>query len=201
MSRIARNIRFLRDKKNMTQQQFADMLGVKKSLIGAYEEARAEPKLAFLNKLSKIFSITLDDVVNRNLFTQSSETFVGTSLEVYSQIGSKFAKTKQRCFLPVLLPEAAILLHLENENKYFAKGTYLVAKLVGSLSELNQHDVLLDVQTGFVEKVSHINFTNSEYYKLYYAIEEVKGKERDISLEALTATIMDLQTQISAIKK
>jgi DNA-binding XRE family transcriptional regulator len=38
MSIISQNIKFLRKKKGITQQQFADEVGIKRSLVGAYEE-------------------------------------------------------------------------------------------------------------------------------------------------------------------
>jgi len=41
MSNIAPNLRYLRKKKGLTQQQFADAMEIKRSLVGAYEEYRA----------------------------------------------------------------------------------------------------------------------------------------------------------------
>ena len=43
MSTISENIRYLRKKCNWTQQDLADQMEIKRSLIGAYEEGRAEP--------------------------------------------------------------------------------------------------------------------------------------------------------------
>jgi transcriptional regulator with XRE-family HTH domain len=48
MANISQNIKFLRKKKGLTQQQFADQVGIKRSLVGAYEEERAEPKYELL---------------------------------------------------------------------------------------------------------------------------------------------------------
>ena len=50
MANISLNIKFLRKKKGLTQQQFADEIGIKRSLVGAYEEERAEPKYDLLKK-------------------------------------------------------------------------------------------------------------------------------------------------------
>ncbi len=201
MSRIAQNLKFLRKQKKFTQVQFADFFKVKKSLIGAYEEARAEPKLLFLNRVAKAFDITLDELVNKNLFTKSVESFIGTSLEVYKQEGRSFKKTAQRCLFPVDFQEETILFILEKENKFFSQGSFLVSRKVIKLTELNQHDVLLDSKTGVIEKVSHINFSNSDYYKILYAIEKVKGKEKNGSLDTLTETVMQLQSQILNMNK
>jgi len=55
MSLISSNIKFLRKKKGLTQQNFADQVGIKRSLVGAYEEERAEPKYDLLKKNSSFF--------------------------------------------------------------------------------------------------------------------------------------------------
>ena len=41
MSNISANLKYLRKKNGLTQQQFADNMEIKRSLIGAYEEDRA----------------------------------------------------------------------------------------------------------------------------------------------------------------
>ena len=67
MSIISSNIKFLRKKKGLTQQQFADELGIKRSLVGAYEEQRAEPKYDLLKKIALYFEISLDDFINETI--------------------------------------------------------------------------------------------------------------------------------------
>jgi len=64
MSNIPSNIKFLRKKKGLTQQQFADELGIKRSLVGAYEEERADPKYDLLKKIALFFDISIDDFIN-----------------------------------------------------------------------------------------------------------------------------------------
>ncbi len=67
MSNIPSNIKFLRKKKGLTQQQFADELGIKRSLIGAYEEERADPKYDLLKKIATYFDISIDDFINESI--------------------------------------------------------------------------------------------------------------------------------------
>src|SRR3982751_4421577 len=67
MSIISQNIKFLRKKKGLTQQQFADELGIKRSLVGAYEEERAEPKYDLLKKIALYFDISVDDFINEHI--------------------------------------------------------------------------------------------------------------------------------------
>jgi transcriptional regulator with XRE-family HTH domain len=67
MSNISSNIKFLRKKKGLTQQQFADQVGIKRSLVGAYEEERAEPKYELLKSLALFFDVSIDDFINETI--------------------------------------------------------------------------------------------------------------------------------------
>jgi transcriptional regulator with XRE-family HTH domain len=67
MSNISSNIKFLRKKKGLTQQQFADQVGIKRSLVGAYEEERAEPKYELLKNLALFFDVSIDDFINETI--------------------------------------------------------------------------------------------------------------------------------------
>ena len=45
MSYIGKNIKKIRSVKKLSQSAFADIFGLKRTSIGAYEEGRAEPKI------------------------------------------------------------------------------------------------------------------------------------------------------------
>ena len=64
MPLVNENIKVLRKRMGMTQEKFAEVLGIKRSLIGAYEENRAVPPAENLNKISRVFGITLDQLIN-----------------------------------------------------------------------------------------------------------------------------------------
>lgn len=61
------NLKYLRKLRGWTQEEFALKLGIKRSLIGAYEEERAEPRLDVLEKMGDIFKLTLDDLLLKDL--------------------------------------------------------------------------------------------------------------------------------------
>ncbi|CAN5919636.1 helix-turn-helix transcriptional regulator [soil metagenome] len=64
---INANIKFLRKLHGHTQAQLAEKLDIKRSLIGAYEEGRAEPKLTTLVKIARLFDISLDALITSDL--------------------------------------------------------------------------------------------------------------------------------------
>lgn len=66
MSLLSANLKNLRKKMSLTQEQLAQKTGIKRSLIGSYEEGRAEPKIETLQKLALFFGLSLDDMVHKN---------------------------------------------------------------------------------------------------------------------------------------
>jgi transcriptional regulator with XRE-family HTH domain len=63
MSKVNENIRSHRKQLGLTQDQFAQKIGIKRSLVGAYEEGRAEPRLDLLQKMATLFSISVDQLI------------------------------------------------------------------------------------------------------------------------------------------
>jgi transcriptional regulator with XRE-family HTH domain len=65
---FTKNVIFIRRINKLTQQQMADMVGIKRSLLGAIEEGRA---LGINNiyKVSIAFNYTIDDLMTTVLST------------------------------------------------------------------------------------------------------------------------------------
>jgi len=74
MSYAGKNLRYLRKLKNWTQEEFANRLQIKRSLLGAYEEERAEPKLEVLELVSGIFKLSLEELLLKELTNENSAT-------------------------------------------------------------------------------------------------------------------------------
>lgn len=70
MDNVNRNIKFLRKKNGLTQDDLAKKTGVKRSQIGSYEEGRAVPKLNLLQFMANYFGLTIDDLVNKALWNR-----------------------------------------------------------------------------------------------------------------------------------
>lgn len=67
MSFVSSNIKYLRKQKAWTQQDLADQLEIKRSLIGSYEEGRADPRISTLLKIAEVFNLSLDDLLSQDL--------------------------------------------------------------------------------------------------------------------------------------
>lgn len=62
-TKIAENIKFFRKQLRMTQEDLAEKLNGKKSLVSNYETGYSTPDIYTLCRLADIFDITLDELV------------------------------------------------------------------------------------------------------------------------------------------
>jgi transcriptional regulator with XRE-family HTH domain len=67
MSIANQNMKYLRKLRGWTQQEFADKLRIKRSLLGAYEEERAKPHLDVLETVCDIFKLSMDEILRKDL--------------------------------------------------------------------------------------------------------------------------------------
>ena len=73
---VSENLRFLRKRvMGWTQEELAEKLDIKRSLLGAYEESRAEPRLDILKRASLLFNITLDSLLTQDLSQHKVASF------------------------------------------------------------------------------------------------------------------------------
>ena len=68
MSIACQNLKYLRKLRGWTQEEFANKLKIKRSLLGAYEEERAEPRIEVLEIVGDIFKLTLDELLLKELY-------------------------------------------------------------------------------------------------------------------------------------
>lgn len=61
------NLKYLRKLRGWTQEEFAIKLNIKRSLLGAYEEERAEPRFEVLEAVCDIFKLTMDELLRKDL--------------------------------------------------------------------------------------------------------------------------------------
>ena len=72
MSLAGLNLKYLRKLRGWTQEEFASKLNIKWSLLGAYEEERADPRLEVLEIIADVFKLSLDELLLKDLSNQSA---------------------------------------------------------------------------------------------------------------------------------
>lgn len=117
MSLFGKNIRKIRNVRNMSQQAFADLFDLKRGTLGAYEEGRSEPKIETILKIANYFSITIDDMLTKELTVNHLLKFKGDlSLKVEERIKESFA------YIPCITEQNTKDYLLQFEDDQFIAG-------------------------------------------------------------------------------
>jgi transcriptional regulator with XRE-family HTH domain len=101
---IPENLRSLRKKLGLTQDQFARKLGVKRSVIGAYEEGRADPRISFLMLVAQQFELSLDQLIAAPVDPKASTSagrVSGGALRVLPIVIEKESNREKATMVPV----------------------------------------------------------------------------------------------------
>lgn len=67
MSKIGKNIKKIRGVKKLSQSVFAEVFGLSRTTVGAYEEGRAEPKIDTILQIAKYFGVSVDALLTKEM--------------------------------------------------------------------------------------------------------------------------------------
>lgn len=150
-------MKYLRKLRGWTQAQMADKLEIKRSLIGAYEENRAEPRVDILAAAGSIFKLSLDELFLQDLNIPGEGTYLDRRRAIMMN-----SSTEARVqFVPMKAAAGYLAGFEDNEfldelNTFtlpmLAPGFYRAFEIVG--------DSMLPTPSGSVivgEKVEHLN--------------------------------------------
>lgn len=65
---LGEKIKLYRESKNMTQNEIADVLGVKTATVSKYESGTLEPNIESLKKLAELFEVSIDELLKEDKF-------------------------------------------------------------------------------------------------------------------------------------
>ncbi len=144
MSNIGKNIRKIRSVKNLNQTQFAELFDLKRASIGAYEEGRAEPKIATLSQIANYFGISVDDLLNKELSVNDLYHFDIFQKDYIKNKGNQLKPSK----LPVSL-SAVYYISQDKRSEYFeGKELSSFIKLNLPIPSLNSDYIAFESQAG-----------------------------------------------------
>lgn len=67
MNYLVKNLKFLRDRGNLSQGELAQKLSIENSLYQHWEHARSLPETKYLKLISDLFEVSIDYLVRRDL--------------------------------------------------------------------------------------------------------------------------------------
>jgi transcriptional regulator with XRE-family HTH domain len=155
MSTAGKNLKYLRKLRGWTQEEFATKLQIKRSLLGAYEEERAEPRIDVLEMVGELFKLTLDELLLKDLADSKGNYLAKRRAQKLS------AGTNEIQFVPVKAAAGYLAGYADPEfidelNTFtlpmLAPGQYRAFEIVG--------DSMLPTPSGSIivgEKVEDIN--------------------------------------------
>ena len=113
MTKAGQNLKYLRKLRGWTQDEFAQKLSVKRSLIGAYEEERAEPRMEVLELVAHMFKLSLDEL----LLTDLSSTANGGGNYMQKRRMQKLGATERNLihFVPVKAAAGYLTSYADSE--------------------------------------------------------------------------------------
>ena len=76
MSKAGLNLKYLRKLRGWTQEEFANKLNIKRSLIGAYEEERADPRIDVLEIVAEMFKLSLDELLLKDVSITNASSYL-----------------------------------------------------------------------------------------------------------------------------
>ena len=83
---LHQNIRFLRKRLSMSQEELAGRIGLNRGNIASYENGTAEPKICNLLKLSSLFGVSIMDLTQRDL---NDEEALAEASKAFQQISER----------------------------------------------------------------------------------------------------------------
>lgn len=105
MNYLGQNIKHLRKQKGLTQEKMANKIGVTRSLIGAYEEGRAEPRLQTIMNICHYFQVNVDALLNMDLTSAKKKSVAkdlkGEKLRILPVIVDKSEEKELSVIVPV----------------------------------------------------------------------------------------------------
>lgn len=128
------NLKYLRKLRGWTQEEFAQKIGIKRSLVGAYEEERAEPNYEVLETVSDLFKVSIDDLLRKDL-SESKGSYLAKRRQL-----KMIAETNVIHFVPVKAAAGYLNGYADPEfldelNTFtlpmLAGGTYRAFEIVG----------------------------------------------------------------------
>jgi len=79
---LSKNLKYLRRKNRLSQQNLAVQIGVGRTSLGDYERARTEPDIGTLVRLSDYFSISIDDLIRKDLHKEDYEIMRNRNMRI-----------------------------------------------------------------------------------------------------------------------
>jgi len=157
MSKISENIKNLRLSNNMTQEKLAEKLSVTRQTVSCWENGKSEPDIETLMKLSKIFDININELLNSEI--SERKTYLG--IKIFSII---LFIAVLICILPFIKQnnnDQTFNDVLENQSAY----SFNITEIKNKYFKLLETNNKIEVSKNDIDNSEYIVITKCEYYE------------------------------------
>lgn len=159
MPKFNQRLRELRNERNLSQQQLADILGISKSSINMYERGEREPGIELLLKLSTIFNASVDYLLGK-----SNDRIDDDLLDLANEIDDDLLQKYGNLY------EA--IIHQAQRNKVKRQNMSASASNFTPASDYVTFPVMGEIAAGY----DHLAVTNDSEIKVHIPIPSLKGR-------------------------
>ncbi len=188
MANLQNRLKNLRKEFNYTQKDMGDILGITASAYGFYEQGRTEPTLDILEKLSNVFSVSIDYILGNDDVRLKNEIKIDNVVKL-PVLGSVRAGTGGWAIEEVIGHEYAFNLCADTSDYYYlkVKGDSMEPRisegdlaLVKKQSDVESGDlaiVLINGDEGVIKKViKRDDCLELHSFNAYYPVRVFSGQ-------------------------
>ena len=159
MIKLGEKIKSLRKEKNISQEIFANYLGVSFQAVSKWENGNTMPDVTMIPAIASFFSVSTDELFNFNLY--EIEKNVDAIVDEYSKYWyADKAKAEQV---------------IRDGLKKYPGNDILLNCLIGVLSELGKNDEVITVGKALVESTKHDD-VRFDAYRIMAEAYKAKGE-------------------------
>ena len=139
--KIGNKILELRKKSNLSQENLSELLGVSRQTISKWETGETSPDLKQAASISKIFNVSLDELVDNNIKevivekVSNTEALAGIIIKILKVIGILFL-----VFLIIDIVALILFSVVKNENSFES-----ITQEVEMICSINEEDYIITV--------------------------------------------------------
>lgn len=194
---LGENLKGLRKKKGLTQEQLADVLGVSPQAVSRWESEATYPDIAMLPAIANYFDVTLDDLIGMDKIKDESNID-----EIFKEYKINFSQGRVDKNIELL--GEALKRYPKNEQLLFSYAASLASCMEKDGRELTEEEIrqntleAIKVGERLLESCNDLNLKIGTIKELSFYYDKVGEKEKAIGLAeslpgiwACSTTILD----------
>lgn len=196
------NIKLLRNKMNMSQEKLAlEIGGYSRGTVAKWETGETIPDIIQIDSMAKIFGISIDDLVNKNLSSNDAEDITKTHNMVFD-LFEQFIKGNEIIMdlLDVKVISRALIRKIKDEAS--RKSGYDAARLYMEAGSLGDRDANMSARSILQElmKNSYNEDEVDDWFRYKELYDEVESRIMDISESEMEYLLMPYEAKMEKME-